>query len=249
MLKRIIPILLVDNNELIKTKSFKDPNYIGDLLNSVKIYNELQVDELCILDKSAKFNGVNYEMISEFVNESFSPVSYGGGIKNIKQIEKILRLGVEKVILNSVLMDYQFVKDAVSTYGSTTITACIDYRLESGKRMFYTENGIKQNSIEASELVKKISKLGVGEIIVQSIDRDGTYIGYDISFLEDLTKIVKNPIVIAGGCKNLKDIKSAFETGASGAACGSLFVYYTDLRGILINYPSNEEFDRIGIKR
>ncbi len=249
MLKRIIPILLIENQELIKTTQFKNPVYIGDLLNSVKIYNELQVDELCILDKSARNNGINYKMISEFVDESFSPISYGGSIHNLEQIEKILRLGIEKVILNSSLMDVPFVERAIAKFGSSTISACIDYRVISGNRYFTSENGTNQSKIEALEMLKKYADLGVGEFLLQSIDGDGTYNGYDLEFLEETTKIVKNPIVIAGGCKDLNDVMSALNKGASGAACGSLFVYYTDSRGILINYPSTEEFDSIGIKR
>lgn len=249
MLKRIIPILLVENQELIKTKQFKNPVYICDLINSVKIYNELQVDELCILDKSARSNGINFEMIREFVDESFSPVSYGGGICNLEQIKKILRLGIEKVILNSSLNNFDFVRQAISKFGSTTISACIDYNVISGHRYFISENGKKQSDIQALEMLKIVSKLGVGEIIIQSINRDGTYGSYDIEFLKQSTKMVTNTIVIAGGCKNLNDIQSAFEAGASGAACGSLFVFYTESRGILINYPSSEEFDAIGIKR
>lgn len=249
MLKRIIPILLVENQELIKTKQFKNPCYIGDLINSIKIYNELQVDELCIFDKSATRNGINYEMIREFVDESFSPVSYGGGISNLDQIKKILRLGIEKVILNSSLTNFDFVRKAISKYGSTTISACIDYNIISGDRYFISENGKNRSNFQALEMLKIVSDLGVGEIIIQSINRDGTYGGYDIEFLKQSTRVVTNPIVIAGGCKNLNDIQSVFEAGASGAACGSLFVYYTKMKGILINYPTTEEFNAFKIKR
>lgn len=249
MLKRIIPLLLVENKEVIKTRSFTDPNYIGDLLNSVKIYNELEVDELCILDRSAKKNGINYDMIREFVNECFSPVSYGGGIKNIGQIGKVLRMGIEKVILASEITDRSLLAEAIKTYGSSSISACINYTKQSTNRIVYFDNDNRNIKINAIDLIQKISKLGVGEIIIQSVDRDGSYLGYDIEFLNEVLNVVKNPIVIAGGCSSIQNIKLALDTGASGAACGSLFVYYTNTKGILINYPSYSEFLEAGIKR
>jgi cyclase len=247
MIKRVIPILLVENGELIKTVKFDSPKYIGDLLNSVKIYNELEVDELCVLDKSAKMKGINFELIKQFVNECFSPVSYGGGIKDVNDIEKILKIGVEKVIICSSLTDYSFIENAVKTYGSSTIVACIDYKLVNDTRIVF--NGDKNNNLVVEELIKKINQIGVGEIILQSIDRDGTYLGYDLNFIKEVISTINNPIVVAGGCKDLLDIKEAFLNGVSGAAAGSLFVYYTNAKGILINYPNGYEFEEVDIKR
>ncbi len=247
MLKRVIPILLVENGQLIKTVKFSSPTYIGDLLNSIKIYNELQVDELCVLDKSAKIKGIDYNLIAQFVDECFAPISYGGGITKVQDIEKILKLGVEKVILCSHIANYSLVKSAVNIYGSSTIVACIDYRNINEKKMVF--NGGRNNNISVSELVFKMNQIGVGEIILQSIDGDGTYQGYDHNFIKEVISSVNNPIVIAGGCKDINDIKKAFQIEVSGAAVGSLFVYYTDARGILINYPSDDEFKQAGIKR
>jgi cyclase len=241
MLKRIIPTLLVENKELIKTVKFSNPTYIGDLLNSVKIYNELEVDELCILDKSARKNGINYKMIQEFANESFSPVSYGGGISKLEQIEELLRIGIEKTIICSSAVNYDFVSSAVKTFGSSTISVCLDYKIINSIRTICIANGRRNTNIDAISFFENLSNLNVGEIIIQSIDNDGTYNGYDLSFLRDISAKCKNPIVISGGCRDLMDIKNAFECGASGAAAGSLFVYYTSLKGILINYPTQEE--------
>jgi cyclase len=249
MLKRIIPILLVNNQELIKTINFKSPTYIGDLLNSIKIYNELQVDELCVLDKSARQNGINFNLLKELANESFFPLSYGGGIKDLHSIEKLLRLGVEKIVLCTEAFDFEFVQSAISNFGNSTITICIDYKKMNNERIVFINNGSKNMHIEISNFIDKLVQINVGEIIIQSIDNDGTYAGYDIDLLKSLTSKYSNPFVIAGGCKNLKDIYEAFKFNASGAASGSLFVYYTNTKGILVNYPTNDELIENGILR
>ena len=249
MLKRIIPTLLVENTELIKTVKFSKKRYIGDLLNSVKIYNELEVDELCILDKSARKQGINYKMIQEFANEAFSPVSYGGGISTIEQIEELLRIGIEKTIICSNALNFDFVRDAVRTFGTSTISVCLDYKMINSKKIIFIENGQKNTNIEVIAFLEILSKMNVGEIIVQNIDNDGTYEGYDLSLIRDVTTSFKNPILISGGCKDLYDIKCAFEHGVSGAAAGSLFVYYTNSKGILINYPTQDELLFSGINR
>lgn len=249
MLKRIIPILLVDNQELIKTIKFNSPTYIGDVVNSIKIYNELQVDELCILDKSACQNGINLNLIKELANESFFPLSYGGGIKDLSSIEKLLRLGVEKVVICSNAFDFDFVKSAVANFGSSTISICIDYKKINNKNIVFINNGQKNMQIEIIKFINKLVQFNVGEIIIQSIDNDGTYKGFDIELLQTLTAMFSNPFVIAGGCKDIKNIREAFESNASGVASGSLFVYYTNARGILINYPNNDELIENGILR
>lgn len=249
MLKRIIPILLVENQELIKTIKFKNPTYIGDLLNSVKIYNELEVDELVILDKSASRNGIDFDLISQFANESFSPLSYGGGIKKINDIEKLLRLGIEKVIISSSSIDKSFVKEAVSTFGGSTITICLDYKCEGITNRVYVNNGLAKTEFILESLMSDLADLGVGEFIVHSIDRDGTYLGYDLKLIESFINNFNNPVVVCGGCQSITDVKNAFNSKVSGAAAGSLFVYYSNIKGILINYPTQNELIEIGIKR
>jgi cyclase len=180
-------------------------------------------------------------MIQEFANESFSPVSYGGGISKLEQIEELLRIGIEKTIICSSAVNYDFVSSAVKTFGSSTISVCLDYKIINSIRTICIANGRRNTNIDAISFFENLSNLNVGEIIIQSIDNDGTYNGYDLSFLRDISAKCKNPIVISGGCRDLMDIKNAFECGASGAAAGSLFVYYTSLKGILINYPTQEE--------
>lgn len=244
MLKRVFPILLLENDELIKTVQFGKPTYIGDIINAVKIFNELEVDEIFILDKSAKTNGINYSFLQDIVTEAFMPVTYSGNIDNLEKIEKVLCLGIEKVAICGALRDLNFINAAVKKFGTSTIAACIDYRIENDQRIVYINNGKTTTGESLETIIESLQSIGIGELILQCIDKDGTYSGYDQEVFSRLSK-VKNPIVIAGGCKDFSDIKSAFQNGASACAVGSLFVYYTDTRGILINYLAKEELEQI----
>jgi cyclase len=249
MLKRVIPLLLVERGELIKTVRFGNPRYIGDLLNTVKIYNKLEVDELCILDRSASTHGINFDMIAEFASESFVPVTYGGGIESVEQVRRILRMGVEKVILSRKLSDTALLKKLVTEFGSSTIAACIDYKHLGNQRIVHSSSGRVNVKMEALELAKQLSDIGVGEIIMQAIDRDGTYNGLDAEIIQELCSTSSSPIVVAGGCADLRNAAEALSMGASGVAVGSLFVFYTRAKGILINYPSSAEFEEAQIPR
>ena len=228
---------------------FQDPTYIGDLLNSVRIFNELEVDELCILDKSAATNGIPFELLKDVVSEALVPVAYGGGVKTLADIRTLLKLGIEKVILCSALLDLDFLKDATRTFGSSTIVASVDYRTHEGRRWVFTHSGSRNTNLEVPDFVDRMVACSVGEIILHSIDRDGTYGGYDLTLLTELHARVDNPLLIVGGCSGLADIRRALDCGASACGAGSLFVYYTAARGILINYPDAREFQQAGIAR
>ena len=247
MLKRIIPILLLKNNELVKSIKFKNHKYIGDIINSVKIFNELEVDELLILDISAssRSNDINYNLLSEIASECFMPVTYGGNVDSIKKIEKILKLGIEKVNINSNSTNYNFLSKAVKKFGTSTISIGIDYLGDN----VYISNGREKTNLNVISHILELSKLNVGEIIIQNIENDGTCNGYDLKLLKKITNIISNPIVIAGGCRDLKSIFNGFSNGANACAAGSLFVYYTKAKGILINYPDEDEFINNNIKR
>jgi imidazole glycerol-phosphate synthase subunit HisF len=249
MLKRVIPILLVEKGELIKTVQFGNPTYIGDLINSIKIYNELEVDELCILDKSAKFSGINFSLLKQVVSECFMPLSYAGGVSNVEQVGELLKLGIEKVIVSSNLYDFEFLKNAVQVFGSSTIAVCVDYKFEQNKRVVYTSNGKNTNGLEVENLLIQLNEIGVGEVMLQSIDYDGTYHGYDFELVSKASNLINNPLIISGGCSSIEDIKKAFDLGVSACAAGSLCVYYTNAKGILINYPDSEEFRNFDIIR
>lgn len=251
MLKRVIPILLIKNRELVKSVCFKNHNYIGDVINAVKIYNELEVDELLVFDITA-YNSkseLDYTYIQNLTSECFVPLTYGGNIDSISKIEQLLKIGIEKVCINTHSQDLNFIAEAVEKFGTSTISICIDYKYVDNEPLVFYENGKKNSKRNVVEVLKLISQMKVGEIIIQNIDRDGTYLGYDQILLKILRPLIKNPIIIAGGCRDKEDIKEALNDGANACAAGSLFVYYTRSRGILINYLDNDDFIEIDIKR
>lgn len=251
MLKRIIPILLLQNGELVKSVKFSNHKYIGDIINAVKIFNELEVDELLIMDITAsnRESDIDYELISKIADECFMPVTYAGNINSIEKIEKILKIGVEKICINSYSKNYNFVSDVVNKFGTSTISICIDYKTINNKSLVFFSNGKLKSNLTVIDHVKSLVNRNVGEIIIQNINKDGTYEGYDISMLKEIRNIVKNPIVIAGGCEDISSLEEGFSNGANACAAGSLFVYYTNNKGILINYPDKEEFESYKILR
>jgi len=241
---RIIPMLLVKNKGLVKTTNFKDPKYVGDPINAVKIFNEKEVDELIVLDIEASSynNEPNYQMIKNLAFESRMPLCYGGGIKSIDQLTKIIKLGVEKVsICSSALFDTDLVKNAVEVVGGQSVVITMDIKKArfSSKYMLFSHGGTKVTDIDPIEYAQYVSNIGVGEIVVNSIDRDGTMKGYDMELIRKIKSVTKNPITAVGGAGALNDIALLFKTfGTIGAAAGSLFVFKGKYRAVLINYPS-----------
>ncbi len=243
---RIIPVLLLQNGGLVKTINFKKPNYIGDPINAVKIFNEKEVDELIFIDIDAtkQRKEPDYNKIEEIASECFMPLGYGGGIKNIEQVKKIIGIGVEKVILNSsVAVNPKLIGKVAKIYGSQCAVVSIDVKKDIfGKYICYTSSGknkIKQNIID---YVKLVENEGAGEIILTSIDREGTFKGYDINLIKKVSESVNIPVVSNGGAYTITDFTNAIkEGGASAVSAGSFFVYKSKNKGILINYPSQKE--------
>ena len=244
---RIIPVLLVKNNGLVKTTKFKDPKYLGDPINAVKIFNEKEVDELIVLDIDASLynSEPNYQMIKNLAYESRMPLCYGGGIKSVEQLTQIIKLGVEKVsICSSALFDTSLIKKAVEVVGGQSVVITMDIKKArfSSKYMLFSHSGTKVTDIDPIEYAQKVSNIGVGEIVVNSIDRDGTMKGYDIELIRKIKSVTENPITAVGGAGALNDITLLFKTfGTIGAAAGSLFVFKGKYRAVLINYPSHRD--------
>jgi len=246
---RVIPVLTIDNNKLVKTVKFKKPNYIGDPINAVKIFNEKEVDEIVLLDITAtkEDREPSYSKIEEICSEAFMPFAYGGGITNMSQIDKLFQLGIEKVILNSVLdQNDQLVKEATKKFGSQSIVGSIDVKKSIfGKYQVFTKSGSQKAKLGLTDYLKKILDYGIGELILNSIDNEGTYLDYDFKLVKLVSNITKIPLVVCGGANSLESFKLAIESGASAVAAGSLFVYRGRTNGILINYPTQEEINRI----
>lgn len=248
---RIILVLLVKNGGLVKTTKFKDPKYVGDLLNAVRIFNEKEVDELIVLDIDATTENrePNYKMIENLASECRMPLCYGGGIKTLEQAKRILSLGVEKVALSAVI--YQnpaLVSEIAAQVGNQSVVAVLDAKkkLFGDKYECYTHNGTKGTGENPVELAKKLESLGIGEIVINSIDNDGTMKGYDLSLVSKITSAVSVPVTAVGGAGSLDDISSLVaQENIIGAAAGSLFVFKGKYRAVLINYPKKDEKNNI----
>jgi cyclase len=239
---RIIPVLLLKNQGLVKSIRFKDYKYIGDPINAVRIFNELKADELVFLDiEATKENrSVSLELVKDIGEEANMPFAVGGGINNIQKIQDIIKAGAEKVVINSYAIDHpEFIKEASDTFGSSTIVVCIDVKKNLfGKQQVFLNNTKVKSKDTPVEFAKLMEKNGAGEIIIQSVDKDGTMKGYDLSLIESISEAVTIPVVALGGAGNINHLKEAYNKAkATALAAGSFFVYVGDKRGVLINYP------------
>jgi len=248
--KRIIPVLLLQNNTLHKTVKFKKPSYVGDPLNTLRIFNEKEADEIIILDISsrARITGPNFNLLKNISEEMFSPVAYGGGIRTVAQAEKILSLGFEKISFCTEVHDNpSLLKQCIQEFGAQAIIAAIDLKKNIlGKRHAYTEGGSKRIKKNWKEYLSSVDELRVGEILVNDISKDGTLDGYDLELFKEVSASLKTPIIASGGAKSLTDIHNLFlNTDVNAAAAGSLFVYHGRKKAVLITYPSRKEKAKI----
>jgi cyclase len=243
MIPRIIPVLLIADGGLVKTVKFREPRYIGDPINAVRIFNDKQVDELLILDiqATAEGRGPDEASIADIVSEAFMPVGYGGGVQDLATATRLIQLGVEKIIINSAMVEYpNRVAEIADRLGSSTVVASIDASARgSGRHEIFVRGGTKATGIDIRAHAEKAVALGAGEIIVNSIDRDGTMNGFDLELIRSVTSVVDVPVVACGGASGLPDLVAAIrDGGASAAAAGSMFVYHGRHRAVLITYPS-----------
>ena len=249
---RVIPCLLLQEQGLVKTIKFKKPNYLGDPINAVRIFNEKGVDELCLLDiEAAKNNGhPDFEYLKNIASEAFMPLSYGGGIKNLDQIKELFAIGFEKVIINSAInRDDSLLKKAVEYAGSQSVVASIDAKRELfGKYSCYIDGGTTKVKNSPEKLAEHFEELGAGEIIINSIDNDGMMQGYDLELIRRVAGRVNIPVVACGGAGGVTDLKMALKKGGAHAvAAGSMFVYFGKKKAVLINVPEESELFREGV--
>jgi cyclase len=244
---RIIPCLLVQDKGLVKTVRFKDPKYVGDPINAVKIFNEKEVDELTVLDISAtkESRAPDYKMIENLAAECRMPLCYGGGIKTLDQAREISGLGVEKVAISSAALENpQLVSAMAEQIGNQSVVVIMDVRKRTLGRKYevWSHNATKNTKADPVEFARQLEALGVGEIVVNSIDQDGVMKGYDLTIARKIREAVSVPLTILGGAGSLDDIKRLVsEFGIIGASAGSLFVFKGVYRAVLINYPSPQE--------
>ncbi|WP_343530403.1 AglZ/HisF2 family acetamidino modification protein [Pedobacter sp.] len=251
MLKhRVIPALLLNQHGgLVKTTKFSNPKYIGDPLNAIRIFNTKEVDELMVLDIEASKlqREPNYALIEQFAGECFMPLCYGGGIRTIDQAYKIFKLGVEKICLQTaVLDDLEFVKDLVDRFGSSAIVISVDVKKDWLQRPKLYKSSSNQNSGKNwLSYIKEAVEVGAGEILLNAVDRDGTLQGADLTLIEQASKEISAPLIAIGGIGSLKDIKDAINAGASAVAAGAFFVFYGPHRAVLITYPEYQELEKL----
>ncbi|AWO01178.1 imidazole glycerol phosphate synthase subunit HisF [Chitinophaga alhagiae] len=241
---RVIPVLLLKNKGLVKTVSFKNPTYIGDPINAVRIFNEKEVDELMLLDITASVENrePNYAWIKDISSESFMPIGYGGGIQTLDQIKKLFNLGVEKVVLNSASTNLELIRSAAAIFGSQSIVVSIDVKKSFwGKYEGFTHSGSKKLPIPPLEHAINCVNAGAGEIYLQSIDKEGHMKGYDLDITRQFSNALTVPVVASGGAADLASMKEVISfAGASAVSAGSIFVYKGKHKAVLINYPSQE---------
>jgi cyclase len=241
---RVIPVLLLQNQGLVKTEKFKKPTYIGDPINAVQIFNDLQADEIVFLDIDASKNQalIDINFVREVGEEANMPFTVGGGIRSIEAIRDIILAGAERVIIgNYALENPDFIKEAALAFGSSTIAVCIDVKKNLfGKQKVYSLNGKKSWNYSPIDFAQLMEQKGAGELIVQSIDNDGSMTGYDLDLIHTIASAVTIPVIALGGAGEINHLKKAFhEAYASGVAAGSLFVFQNKSKGVLINYPQN----------
>lgn len=249
---RVIPSLLIKDGGLVKTKQFKKPEYLGDPINAVKIFNEKGVDELCIMDisKNRYDNGPNFELIEEISSEAFMPLAYGGGIRNLDDAKRIFKTGYEKIILNKVLAGNQTLAvKIIQLYGSQSIIGSVDVKKDLlGRYAVFTNSGKKLVNRNPLEWCKAIENLGVGEILLTNINHEGMQNGFDMDIIRMISDNVKVPVIACGGARNVDDLRDALMEGhADAVSAGSLFVYYGLKKGILINFPSEGQLLEKGV--
>lgn len=248
---RVIPTLLLTAAGLMKTRQFRNPRYVGDPINALRIFNEKEIDEVAVLDIEATREGraPDVERIRQLAGECFMPLTYGGGITTIDQVQQIFAAGVEKVVLNSALATRPaLVTEIARRYGRQSVVASIDVRRSLWRgRMVYSHGASRATGLNPTDAARRAEALGAGEILLTAVDRDGMQSGYDLELVRAVSDVVKLPVIASGGARMIDDLRRAVrDGGASAVAAGSLFVFHGPHRAVLISYPDPEVLVGVG---
>ncbi|MEY3663864.1 MAG: imidazole glycerol phosphate synthase subunit HisF [Pseudomonadota bacterium] len=246
---RVMPCLLLRGHGLVKTRKFKDPVYLGDPVNAVRIFSEKEVDELIVLDIDASKDGrePDYDFIAEIAGESFMPIAYGGGIRTVEQVRRLIRCGVEKVVINTAsTLSYDLIRESAQVFGRQAVVGAIDVKKTLfGAYRVMVQSATVEAKVSLDEHVQNLVTAGVGEVFLNSVDRDGTMQGYDLSLIRRVAQQLRVPLVACGGAGTTEHLAAAVhEGGASAVAAGSMFVFHGRLRAVLLNYPQGLDLRR-----
>ena len=247
---RVIPCLLLKNESLVKTVKFKEYNYIGDPVNTVRIFNELEVDELMLLDifASKESRPINFKILSEIANECFMPLSYGGNIKSLDDAKKIFEIGFEKVIINSnAFNNLKLVEEIAKYFGNQSVVGSIDVKKSFWRsEKVYSHHARKKQDVSIIEWAKSLENAGVGELLITSVEREGSWDGYEIELIKNITENVQVPVIANGGCGSVEHIgKVVKQANASACAVGSMVVYQKKGMGVLVNFPDRNKLAEV----
>ncbi len=246
-LKRIMPCLLLKDKRLVKTVKFKNAAYVGDPINAVKIYNDKEVDELVVLDITATEKGkIDFELLKDFTLECFMPLAYGGGVKTVEDFQQLYAIGIEKVVVNTLLIDNpEVVKEAANKFGNQSVVASIDVKRDSNGKFVVFSYANRDINMSLEEYLTYVLSLNVGEIFITSVDQEGTWEGYDNDLISYVNKYVDVPIIANGGCGKKEDLKTLlYDNDVQAAAIGSMAVYQKKNMGVLIRFPKRNEIIR-----
>jgi len=242
---RVIPALLLRNGGLVKTLQFKDPKYIGDPINAIRIFNDKEVDELMVLDITAskEQREPNYALIEHFAGECFMPLSYGGGIRSVAQARQLFSLGVEKICLQTAAFDNpNLINELANQFGSQSVMVSVDVKKNwLGKPKLYQSATGRLIETAWMDKLKELISAGAGEVLLNAVDKDGTLTGPDLSFIKQASAVIDVPLIAQGGVSSLADIKACVDAGASAVAAGAFFIYHGPHRAVLITYPRYHE--------
>jgi cyclase len=246
---RVMPCLLMDQGALVKTVQFKKPTYIGDPVNAVRIFNQKEVDELLLIDITAttEKHGIDFDTLEKLVTECFMPICYGGGVDNLADMRRLYHLGIEKISLSSTaISNPELIREAASEFGNQAIVVTLDVKKNLfGKHTVRTHQGKVDTKRSPVELAREMEQAGAGEILLYSIDKDGTWAGFDLDLIRLVTQAVGIPVIACGGAGELAHLRLAVnEAGASAVAIGSMAVFQAKDLGVLIKFPTREQQEK-----
>lgn len=248
---RVIPILGIIDYDLVKTIEFKKPRYLGDPINAVKIFNGKNVDELVILDIRATIDKkpINFDLLAHIAQQAFMPLGYGGGIQSIDDVKRLFRMGYEKVIFNTAFIDnLSLLKSSVDIAGSQSVVVSLDFKKSSnGIYHLYTASGTRKHNISLDDIIERVVESRVGEVVINVIDRDGSMTGYDLELIKSISSRLSIPVIANSGAGAISDFKKALVAGAHSVAATSMFVYYGTQKAVLITFPKESDFQKMGI--